>query len=216
VETAGHRLTCHSVETGTISPSDVQQRLVRNPLDVLFLHDGLDDGIAGTSRIDQHATVRITLPLPAHLRLANDPGATEITFNRAVLTTLNAPALDRAMMWDLRAANLEVQALGAIHGHAQNAIEPTPLQLELIAEFQRTSPGFSRTATCGNLPKLACRPHCLKALPNPNAADACSPSMRRSSPPPRWGFAPCATAAQCSTLRIFFRRAYLAARPEPA
>src|SRR4029453_3051738 len=41
-------LTCPSVETGTISPSDVQQRLVRNPLDVLFLHDGLDDGIAGT------------------------------------------------------------------------------------------------------------------------------------------------------------------------
>jgi Di-haem cytochrome c peroxidase len=145
-------LTCHSVETGTISPSDVQQRLVRNPLDVLFLHDGLDDGIAGTSRIEQHATVRITLPLPAHLRLANDPGATEITFNRAVLTTLNAPALDRALMWDLRAANLEVQALGAIHGHAQNAIEPTPLQLELIAEFQRTSPRFFSN---GHLRKFA-------------------------------------------------------------
>ena len=189
-------LTCHSVETGTISPSDVQQRLVQNPLDALFLHDGLDEGIAGTSRIEQHATVRVTLPLPAHLRLANDPGATEITFNRAVLTTLNAPALDRAIMWDLRAANLEIRRSGDPRPCAERH-RAHAASARIDRGFQRTSPRFSRTATCGNLPKLACRPNCLKARPNPNDADDCSSSMRRSTPPARWGFAACVTAAQC-------------------
>ena len=45
-------------------------------------------------------------------------------------------------MYDGRDLTLEAQALGAVHAHAQNGIEPTPLQLELIAEFQRTSPRF--------------------------------------------------------------------------
>ena len=135
-------VTCHSRETGTFSPADAQARRAANPADPLFVHDGLDDGIAGTSRIEQHATVRITLPLPSHLTLADDPTATHVTFDRSTPTTKNTPALDPALMWDLRAANLEVQALGAIHGHAQNTVEPTSLQLELIAEFQRTSPRF--------------------------------------------------------------------------
>src|SRR4029453_16862214 len=51
--------TCHSKKTGTFSPEEAVARLAENPNDPLFLHDGLDDGIAGTSRITQHATVRI-------------------------------------------------------------------------------------------------------------------------------------------------------------
>ena len=45
-------------------------------------------------------------------------------------------------MYDGRDLTLEAQALGAIRAHAQNGFEPTPLQLELIAEFQRSSPRF--------------------------------------------------------------------------
>jgi cytochrome c peroxidase len=45
-------------------------------------------------------------------------------------------------MYDGRDLTLEGQALGAIRAHAQNGFEPTPLQLELIAEFQRSSPRF--------------------------------------------------------------------------
>jgi hypothetical protein len=96
--------------------------------------------------------VRITLPLPAHLTLQDDPIAAEVTFNRGTPTTKNTPALDPALMLDLRAADLKAQALGAIHGHAQNAIEPTDLELELIAEFQRTS---SRFFSDGRLKKFA-------------------------------------------------------------
>jgi cytochrome c peroxidase len=135
--------TCHSVETGTLSPEDVQARLADNPADPLFLHDGLDDGAFGTSRIAEHATIRITLPIPTHLTLLDDPSATHVTINRSVLSTLNSPALDPAIMWDVRDASLEAQALGAIRNHAQNLIEPTPLELELIAEFQRSPRFFS-------------------------------------------------------------------------
>ena len=45
-------------------------------------------------------------------------------------------------MYDGRDITLEEQALGAIHAHAVNGVEPTPLQLQLIAEFQRTAPRF--------------------------------------------------------------------------
>ena len=45
-------------------------------------------------------------------------------------------------MYDLRAPTLQDQALGAIHDHAQNAVEPTQEQLELIADFQRTASRF--------------------------------------------------------------------------
>ena len=45
-------------------------------------------------------------------------------------------------MYDLRARNLSDQALGAIHDHAQNAVEPTEEQLALIAEFQQTDKRF--------------------------------------------------------------------------
>jgi cytochrome c peroxidase len=45
-------------------------------------------------------------------------------------------------MQDLRNETLEEQALGAIVGHAANTKPPTPLPLQLIAEFERESPRF--------------------------------------------------------------------------
>ena len=131
--------TCHSRSTGTLSPSDVQALEANNPL---FLHDGLDDGISGTSRISQHATIRIVRPLPPNIRIAEDPSATSVVLLRGIPTTLNTPALDPALMYDLRARSLSDQALDAIHDHAQNTVEPTAEQLALIAEFQRTDKRF--------------------------------------------------------------------------
>ena len=151
--------TCHSAVTGTFTPADARAR-VGNPNDPLFRHDGLDDGVRGTTRIEEHATIRISLPLPAHLTLQGDPGATQIVVNRGTPTTLNTPALDPALMWDLRDATLEAQASGAIRNHAQNAVPPTSLQLELIAEFQKSSPRFfsderlRRYASTGIAPAL--------------------------------------------------------------
>lgn len=134
--------TCHSAKTGTFAPRDVLRRLVADPDDPLFVHDGLDDGVSGVSRILAHATVRITLPLPPNIRLKNNPDATEVTFNRGTPTVKNTPALDPKLMYDLRNDSLQEQALGAVHGHVQNTIEPTPLELDLIAEFQQTAARF--------------------------------------------------------------------------
>jgi hypothetical protein len=131
--------TCHSRSTGTLSPDDVQELDANDPL---FRHDGLDDGVSGTSRISQHATIRIVRPLPPNVRIAEDPSATSVVLLRGIPTTVNTPALDPALMYDLRARTLADQALGAIHDHAQNAVEPTNEQLALIADFQRTDKKF--------------------------------------------------------------------------
>jgi cytochrome c peroxidase len=135
-------VTCHSVETGTFSPRDAQRRLAADAGDPLFVHDGLDDDSAGTLRITQHATVRIEIPLPPRVRLANDPAATSVTLFRGTPTTRNTPSLQRPLMHDGRHLDLNTQALGAIRAHAQNGVEPSPLQLQLIAEFQQTAPRF--------------------------------------------------------------------------
>ena len=135
-------VTCHSVETGTFSPRDARRRLARNPSDPLFVGDGLDDGVRGTSRITGHATVRVDIPLPSRVRLADDPTATSVTLLRGTPTTLNTPSLQPVFMSDGRETTLEGQALGAVHAHARNGVEPSPLQLQLIAEFQQTAPRF--------------------------------------------------------------------------
>jgi hypothetical protein len=134
--------TCHSRSTGTLSPADVLKLLNEDPSNALFLHDGLDDGVAGTSRIAEHATIRVVRPLPPNVRIAGDPSATSVVLLRGIPTTINTPALDPALMYDLRARSLSDQALDAIHDHAQNTVEPTEEQLALIADFQRTDKRF--------------------------------------------------------------------------
>jgi hypothetical protein len=134
--------TCHTKETGTFSPEDAQRRLSEDPNDPLFVHDGLDDGVAGISRITEHATVRIEIPLPSYVSLADDSERRSVILNRGTPTTMNTPALDRLLMYDTREPDLQRQALGAIRAHAQNTTEPTALELDLIREFQQTDGRF--------------------------------------------------------------------------
>ena len=66
--------TCHSAETGTVSPQDAATRLKKNPNDPLFFHDGSDDGLGnGITRMLADATILVTIPLPANVKLADDP-----------------------------------------------------------------------------------------------------------------------------------------------
>jgi hypothetical protein len=134
--------TCHSKKTGTFSPEEALARVFADPTDPLFVHDGLDDGLSGTTRITEHATVRIEIPLPPDVVLADDPTRRSVILNRGTPTTMNTPALDRFLMYDTREPNLQSQAFNAIHGHAQNAREPTALELDLIKEFQQTDSRF--------------------------------------------------------------------------
>jgi hypothetical protein len=134
--------TCHSGSDGTIDPAEVAERLVENPSDPLFIHDGLDDFFSGTTRIAAHATVLIERELPRGVVLVDDPSATSVVFARGVPSTVNTPALDPALMYDMRDQTLQAQASGAIDRHAQAAAPPTAGELDAIAEFQRADKGF--------------------------------------------------------------------------
>ena len=134
--------TCHSGNDGTIDPQEVTERLANNPSDPLFLHDGLDDFFGGTSRITAHATILIERELPQGVVMLDDPSATSVVVARGVPSTVNTPALDAALMYDLRDLDLRGQASGAIERHAQAAIPPTADQLAAIAEFQQTDKRF--------------------------------------------------------------------------
>jgi hypothetical protein len=139
-------LTCHGRENGTITVQDAARRFATNPQDELFLHDALDPDGAGLRRFLAHATIVVEIELPSYVTLADDPGRRTIIVNRGIATTLNVPAFDGrgsvALMLDLRDSDLQKQALGAIRGHAQGTVTPTPAQLAALATFQQTDARF--------------------------------------------------------------------------
>lgn len=151
--------TCHSQNTGTVSPADAQKRFKQNPNDPLFIHDGSDDGLGGGSSLMRtNATVLVTIPLPANVTLADDPTATSVVLRRGIPTLQNTPALDPVLMLDGRQPSLDAQAAGAIHDHAQGTT-PSAADLDAIAEFQKTnafysSPEVRRFALGGPAPGL--------------------------------------------------------------
>ncbi len=135
--------TCHGSDTGTVSPQDAAVRFQKDPDDPLFVHDGSDDGLGnGVTRMLKDATVLMTIPLPVNVTLADDPTARTVILRRGIATTLNTPALDPVLMLDGRQPNLESQAAGAIHDHAQGVL-PSAAELHNIATFQLTNAFFS-------------------------------------------------------------------------
>lgn len=137
-------LTCHSRETGTVSPNNAQRTFARNPRDPLFLHDGSDDGKGnGVTRMLSDATFLVEIPLPPNVTLADDLKARSVVLKRGVPTTLNTPALDPVLMFDGREPNLERQAAGAIGAHYQSTRQARKDELKSIAGFQSMPRFFS-------------------------------------------------------------------------
>ena len=135
--------TCHSKLTGTLGLADVQQIIDKaDPDDRFLLHDALDDDGVGTTRVQTHGTIRLTIPLPPWVSMADDPGATHVTVFRGIPSTRNTPALDPILNHDGRPATVEEQALAAVRDHYENTVEPTSAELDAIAEFQRTNAHF--------------------------------------------------------------------------
>jgi hypothetical protein len=153
-------MTCHSSETGTISPEDAQRRFAENPQDPLFLHDGSDDGKgSGVTRMLADATILVEIPLPENVSLADDPTARSVVLRRGIPSTLNTPALDPVLMSDGREPDLETQAMNAIRGHAQRNEPPSEKDLRRIAAFEQGDSFFSskalkRFARTGHAPEL--------------------------------------------------------------
>jgi cytochrome c peroxidase len=135
--------TCHSRETGTVSPDDAQARFVLDPKDPLFLADGSDDGAGnGVTRMLIDATILMRVPLAANVSIVGSQART-VTLRRGIPTTLNTPALDPVLMYDGRQPNLQAQALGAIGDHANATKTPTAAELDRIAQFELTDTFFS-------------------------------------------------------------------------
>ena len=130
-------VTCHSVRTGDITLEHIQARFARNPLDPLFRAIDSDDGKGTTyNRVLTHATFRVFVDLPANIQLADDPTARRVALFRSTLPTNNI-ALDPFIMWDGRESDLPHQALIALLTHSEIVQQPTVLQLQQIADFQR-------------------------------------------------------------------------------
>lgn len=162
--------TCHGPETGTVSPAEAQRRYQQDPSDPLFLHDGSDDGLGnGVSRLLEHATVLVSIPLPPNVSLADDPAARSVVLRRGIPSTLNTPALDPVLMVDGREPDLLAQARNAILGHAQSPQQPTEEQLQAIADFEKSRDFFSSR----ELRRFA------QGGPEPELPEGCSPSERR-------------------------------------
>lgn len=143
-------LTCHTRESGTVSPEDAQRRFTRNPDDPLFRADGSDDGQGhGVSRMLADATVLVRVPLAPNVTLASDPTARTVQLRRGIPTTLNTPSLDPVLMVDGRQSDLPAQARGAVFDHAQAGREPSTRELGHIAAFERSPAFFSSPAMLG-------------------------------------------------------------------
>jgi cytochrome c peroxidase len=152
-------ITCHSKETGTLDLRDVQRIIEEGDLNSFLTFDALDDD-GGTTRVQEHATIRVTVPLPPWLSLPDEPGATHVTVFRGIPSTRNTPALDPVLNYDGRPPTVQEQARAAVRGHYQNIVEPTDAQLDAIAAFQQTarrffsSPALRRFAAGGPPPEL--------------------------------------------------------------
>lgn len=132
--------TCHSLATGTVSPTELQARYASHPDDPMFRALDSNDGSSGQSysRLLNDATILVSVPLPANTRLLLNPSATQVTLRRGIPSTLNTPALDPVLMADGREPTLTSQAHSAIMGHAQATREPTSAELADIASFEQT------------------------------------------------------------------------------
>jgi hypothetical protein len=142
-------LTCHSRETGTVSPEDARRRFLEDRHDPLFVHDSSDDDDGDgfgdglhVRRMLNDATILMRIQLHPNVELKGHPEIREVTVRRGIPTTINTPALDPVLMLDGRQPTLQAQALGAIRDHAQATRTVRQKDLDLIAKFQRTGPQF--------------------------------------------------------------------------
>ena len=177
--------------------ADVQQIIEKGDPDSFLIHDALDEDGVGTTRVQANATIRYTIPLPPWISMADDPGATHVTVFRGIPSTRNTPALDPVLLHDGRAPTLQEQALGAIHDHYQNTVEPTTAELDAIAEFQRTDSHFFSSSELRNSPLADRRLSCPRESRRPRSEDARSSSTHPSLLPPRTASAPSVIAVRC-------------------
>lgn len=150
--------TCHTSETGTITPQQAQALYASDPHNPLFRPLDSDNGVGNSyTRLLHDTTVRIPIPLPANVTMADSPSTRTAVLNRSIPST-NDVGLLSFLMYDGRENDLSHQAVSAVHTHYQNTIEPTANQADAIAAFQRdqlfSSPKLRLFSKFGIVPQL--------------------------------------------------------------
>ena len=139
----------------------------------------------------------MNIPLPPWLTMGDDPGATHVTVFRGIPNDPKHAGARPGSEYHGRAATLRQQALDAIHDHTQNAFEPTPDQLDAIAEFPAKRSPLLFLCRAHGSPRVDRRPSCPLESRRPRSEDARSLSTHHSILLRSEAFAPCATAVRC-------------------
>jgi cytochrome c peroxidase len=143
--------TCHTLTTGGLSPAQVNAAWNNDRRGPLFRAIDSDDGTgASYNLLKRDASVVVDVALPANIRLASNPAARSVKLRRGVPSVLDAPRFDTSIMFDLREATLQNQALHAIQGHAQATRTPTSTELNDIVNFERNLYSSKAMANYGN------------------------------------------------------------------
>jgi cytochrome c peroxidase len=174
-------VTCHTSNTGTLTPAQAQNLWNSNRNAPLFRAIDSDDGTgASYSRLLTHATVNVEIALPANIQLVGST-ARKVKLRRAIPTTIDAPKLDTMLMFDGRAQTLQQQVAGAVTGHAQGR-QPTQYEMDSIAAYEKTL--FSSSAM---------RDYALNGAPMPGIPAGTTPEEQRG----RAWFEPTALCGSC-------------------
>src|SRR5262245_19989153 len=139
--------TCHRPEDNFgLTPATVearykllQKRRLKDPDadDPLFRSIDADDFDRDFTTLRTKALVRVRLPLPPNVKLADDPGPTSVALFRAVPTVANA-RLTAPFQADGRLATLPEQALKAMRDHSEVTHDPSDRVLRRLAGFQES------------------------------------------------------------------------------
>ncbi len=138
--------TCHRPENQfALTPKTVEKRyqalLERRKYDPeaddpLFRSIDADDFDQDFSTLRTKALVRVVLPLPTNVKLADDPAAKTVAVWRAVPSVVNA-GITAPYQYDGRLETLIDQALSAMRAHSEIALDPKEKVLARLDRFQR-------------------------------------------------------------------------------
>jgi mono/diheme cytochrome c family protein len=105
--------------------------------DPLFRSIDADDGHENYTTLRKHALIRVNVKLPenSNIWLTNAPQQRTVTVLRAVPTAQNVK-FTAPYQSDSSAATLQLQAMGALKGHAQIQHDPKPEHLDAVADFE--------------------------------------------------------------------------------
>jgi cytochrome c peroxidase len=138
--------TCHNPRDGySLSPAAVEARWRKlqtarrtdpSADDPLFRSIDADDGKQDFTLLRSRALIKVRVPLPARVRLTDDPQATHVTVSRAV-PALSMLKYTAPYQQDRTIATLEEQARAAVVSHMEASEPPTAEFLASIAHFER-------------------------------------------------------------------------------